>query len=183
VQIELNPAYEARRGRRATPRAGDREDINVWQPPGGSNAIAPVIVTVPTPGGAPDPVHTFPYPRPRDGAAGLAGWLGAAVAVGFAIMIALIVGPLTGEIGALNEDRVATALAHQTVVQSRDQEIRSLTRENRRLQDTVSRLASRRGQPAARSDQPTRTLPDTDSSGPLAASPSSIAQSSAIGAP
>ncbi len=183
VQIETNPAYDARRGRRSAPRPGSAEDINVWQPGGGSNAIAPVIVTVPTPGSStnPNPIHTLPYPPPpvRQGSPAVAGLLGALLAISVAIMVALMIGPLTDEIGNLYDQ--------QDVVENeltlRDHEIASLQRENGRLHDTVSRLASRRGQPAARSDQPTRTLPDTGPSGPLAVTTPSISSSSASGAP
>jgi hypothetical protein len=182
VQIETNPAYEGRRARHSKPRPGNPDDINVWQPGGGNNAIAPVIVTVPTPGHGADanPIHTLPYPPPpvRQSSAAVAGLFGALLAIGVAIMVALMIGPLTNEISYLNNQ--------QDIVQNeltlRDQEITSLNRENGRLQDTVSRLASRRGQPAARSDQPTRTLPDTGPSSPLASTTPSISSSSA-GAP
>lgn len=184
VQIDPNPAYEARRGRRSAPRSGSPDDINVWQPGGGSNAIAPVIVTVPTAaGGADTPVHALPYPPVKQGSAAVAGLLGALVAVGVAIMVGLIVGPLTGEIGALYEDREVVAREHYNETRLQDQQIQSLRRENGRLHDTVSRLASRRGQPAMRSDQPTRTLPDTEPLGPLAAAPPAASPSTASGAP
>ncbi|MEQ1493798.1 MAG: hypothetical protein ABL932_24975, partial [Terricaulis sp.] len=62
-------------------------------------------------------------------------------------------------------------LEHTGQIQLRDQQIRSLRGENRRLNDTVNRLASRRGQPAARSDQPTRALQDTGSLSPLSTPP------------
>jgi hypothetical protein len=172
VQIDPNPAQEVRRGRRAQPRSGAADDINVWQPGGGSNAIAPVIVTVPTPGahsiglpGAPPP-----YPPVKNSAA-VAGLLGALIAIGVAIMVGLIVGPLAERIDWLHQQRADIIREHQNQTRLQNQQIQSLRSENGRLHDTVSRLASRRGQPAMRSDQPTRTLQDTDSLSPLATPP------------
>lgn len=177
VQIETNPAYEARRGRRASPRPGSADDINVWQPPGGSNAIAPVIVTVPTPGesSSSGPIHSLPYPPPaKQGSPAVAGLLGALIAIGAAMLVALMIGPLTDQVDGLYEQQRYTE--NQLVL--REQEITSLNRENDRLHDTVNRLASRRGQPAARSDQPTRTLPDTGPTTPLSTTGPSITSSS-----
>lgn len=186
VQIDPNPAYEARRGRRSQPHPGHPDDINVWQPAPGNNAIAPVIVTMPNTGTAATggPSGPPPPPPPPNNSAAVAGLLGALLAVGFAIMVALTVGPLTDEIGGLYQDRQVTELQHRNAIQLRDQQIRSLRNENNRLNGTVNRLASRRGQPAMRSDQPTRTLPDTDSVGPLAAaSPAAGPAASASGEP
>jgi len=173
VQIDPNPAQEVRRGRRAQPRSGAADDINVWQPGGGSNAIAPVIVTVPAPGaqnigppGAPPP-----YPPVKQNSAAVAGLLGALVAIGVAIMVGLIVGPLAERIDWLQQQRSDIIREHENQTRLQNQQIQSLRRENGRLHDTVSRLASRRGQPAMRSDQPSRTLQDTDSLSPLATPP------------
>jgi hypothetical protein len=184
VQIDPNPAYEARRGRRSQPRPGNPDDINVWQPAPGNNAIAPVIVTMPNTGtvvgGGPPPVIT----PVKQSSAAVAGLLGAVLAVGFAIMVALAIGPLTDEIGGLYQDRELSSREHANEIRLRNQQIASLRRENGRMNDTINRLASRRGQPAMRSDQPTRTLPDTDSVGPLAAaSPAAGPAASASGAP
>ncbi len=185
VQIDPNPAYEARRGRRTHPRPGNPDDINVWQPAPGNNAIAPVIVTMPNTGtvvgGAPPP----PPPGPqKQNSAAVAGLLGALLAIGFAVMVALAIGPLTDEIGGLYQDREITSREHANEIRLRNQQIASLRRENGRMNETINRLASRRGQPAMRSDQPTRTLPDTDSVGPLAsASPAAGPATSASGAP
>lgn len=174
VQIETNPAYEARRGRQSAPRPGSADNINVWQPGGGSNAIAPVIVTVPTTGdhANPNPIHTLPYPPApvKQSSAAVAGLLGALVAIGAAMLIALMIGPLTDQVDQLYEQQRVTE--NELVISH--QENASLSRENDRLHDTVSRLASRRGQPAARSDQPTRALPDTGPTDPLAATSPSI---------
>jgi hypothetical protein len=182
VQIETNPAYDARRGQRTKPRPGSADDINVWQPGGGSNAIAPVIVTMPTPSGStnPNPIHTLPVPPApvRQGSAAVAGLLGALVAIGAAMLVALMIGPLSLQIEELHQRWTNS----QQTIALREQEINSLHRENRRLNDTVSRLASRRGQPAARSDQPTRTLPDTGPTGPVTSSTPSISSSSGAGA-
>jgi hypothetical protein len=182
VQIDPNPAYEVRRGRRNQPRPGNPDDINVWQPAPGNNAIAPVIVTMPNTGtvaaggGGPPPV--------KQSSAAVAGLLGALLAVGFAIMVALAIGPLTRQIGALYQDREIASREHANEMRLRNQQIASLRRENGRMHETINRLASRRGQPAMRSDQPTRTLPDTDSVGPLAAaSPAVGPAASASGAP
>ncbi|MCC6787599.1 MAG: hypothetical protein IT547_07140 [Hyphomonadaceae bacterium] len=174
VKIDPNPAQEVRRGRRAHPRSGSADDINVWQPGGGSNAIAPVIVTVPAPGlptiGLPgEPL--LPYPPVKQNSAAVAGLLGALAAIGVAIMIGLIVGPLTDRIGGLYEDREVVAQDHASEIRLRDQQIRSLRGENGRLHETVQRLASRRGQPSMRSDQPTRTLPDTGTLSSLSTPP------------
>jgi hypothetical protein len=187
VQIDPNPVYEARNGRRTAPRSGYSDDINVWQPGGGSNAIAPVIVTVPSAGPPPGPagdkpVHVLPYP-PKQGSAAVAGLLGAVFAIGVAIVIALAVGPLTDEIGGLYRHQEISAIQHAAAINSSNQQIASLRGENRRLRDTVSRLASRRGQPAMRSDQPTRTLPDTEAPSPLASSSPPVGVSSGAGAP
>lgn len=183
VQIETNPAYETRRGRRSAPRPGSADDINVWQPGGGSNAIAPVIVTVPTPGesSGSNPIHTLPYPAApaKQSSAAVAGLLGALVAIGAAMLVALMIGPLTGQVDQLYEQQRLT----QNELTLSYQENQSLTRENNRLHDTVNRLASRRGQPAARSDQPTRTLPDTGPNTPLSSTAPSITSSSGGGAP
>lgn len=173
VQIDPNPAYEARRGRRNDPRPGYPDDINVWQPGGGSNAIAPVIVTVPTAGQSPGstgdkpPVHVLPYPPKQGWPAAVAGLLGALFAIGVAILVGVVVTPLSDEIGGLYQLREITAVENAAVISSKNQEITSLRGQNRQLRDTVSRLASRRGQPAMRSDQPTRALPDTEATGPL----------------
>lgn len=182
VQIDPNPAYEVRKSRRAMPRPGRAEDINVWQPGGGSNAIAPVIVTVPAAGGGDNPVNILPPPPPR-GSAAVAGLLGALIAIGAAIVVVLAIGPLTDEIGGLYRDREVTAREHVNEIRLRNQQIASLRQERDNLRQTVSRLASRRGQPAMRSDQPSRTLPDTDSLGPLAAASPAAGPSSASGAP
>lgn len=156
VQIETDPVYEARRGRFPAPRYGASTEIGVWQPPGGSNAIAPVIVTM--------PAHTDPYcahcgahRHHTRGSAAVAGLLGVFAAFAFAGLVALMIGPLTVQLARLYADQ-RTA---ETTLAVRDQEISSLRHENRSLHDAVSRLASRRGQPAMRSDQPTRALPDT----------------------
>jgi hypothetical protein len=187
VQIDPNPAYEARGGRRTAPRPGNPDDINVWQPGGGSNAIAPVIVTVPSPGPSPGPVgdkpvHILPYP-PKQGSAAVAGLLGAVCAIGVAILVGVVVGPLTDEIGGLYRYREITAIQHAATVSLNNQQIASLRGENRRLRDTVSRLASRRGQPAMRSDQPTRALPDTDATAPLPTATPPIGPTPGLGAP
>ncbi len=174
VQIDPNPAQEVRRGRRAQPRTGHAEDINVWQPGGGSNAIAPVIVTVPSPSGSD---HSDGDHRHRDrtvtrqGSNAIAGLLGACLAIGVAIMVGLVVGPLTDEVRSLYEDREAVAAENANQIELRDQQINSLEGENDRLHETVQRLASRRGQPAMRSDQPTRALEDTGSLSPLTTPP------------
>jgi hypothetical protein len=186
VQIDPNPAYEVRRGRRSHPRPGNPDDINVWQPAPGNNAIAPVIVTMPNTGtvAAGGPSGPPPPPPPPNNSAAVAGLLGALLAVGFAIVVALTVGPLTDEIGGLYQDREVTSREHANEIRLRNQQIASLRRENGRMHETINRLASRRGQPAMRSDQPTRTLPDTDSVGPLAAaSPAAGPATSASGAP
>ncbi|MEQ1818350.1 MAG: hypothetical protein ABL871_07040 [Terricaulis sp.] len=175
VQIDPNPAQEVRRGRRAQPRSGSADDINVWQPGGGSNAIAPVIVTVPSVGagggGGDDDDRHRTRTVVRQGSNAIAGLLGAVLAIGIAIMVGTTVGPLTERIGNLYEESQRADLEHTGQIQLRDQQIHSLRGENRRLNDTVNRLASRRGQPAARSDQPTRALQDTGSLSPLSTPP------------
>ncbi|MCX7358045.1 MAG: hypothetical protein NT015_07880 [Alphaproteobacteria bacterium] len=182
VQIDPNPAQDVRRGRRAQPRTGHADDINVWQPGGGSNAIAPVIVTVPTAGsggggggGDDDDHRQRSRTVVRQGSNALAGLFGALLAIGVAILIGVVVGPLTEQIGNLYQDRQFVAERHASEIRVRDQEIRSLRGENGRLNNTVQRLASRRGQPAMRSDQPTRALRDTDSLSPLATPPPATA--------
>lgn len=174
VQIDPNPAQEVRRGRRAQPRSGHADDINVWQPGGGSNAIAPVIVTVPAAGGSD---HGDGDHRHRDrvvvrqGSNAIAGLLGAVLAIGIAIMVGATVGPLTDQISSLYDQQRISDDEHATQIQLRDQQIRFLSGENGRLNQTVQRLASRRGQPAMRSDQPTRTLEDTGALSPLSTPP------------
>lgn len=171
VQIDPHPSYEARRGATPKPRPGKPDDVNVWQPPGGSNAIAPVIVTMPG-ASVRDDIHITPVQPPveqKQSSTAVAGLLGAVLAVGVAIFVGLAIGPLTSEISFLQDERRVTAIETAAALELRNERIAALQRENGRLSGTVNRLASRRGQPAARQDQPTRTLPDTAPLGPMAA--------------
>jgi len=170
VQVEPHPNYA-----RGTARDGAKisvgGEIAVYQPPGGSNAIAPVVVTIPSQHQAilEPPLQALPYPRERANAA-VAGWLGALVAIAAAILVATAIGPLLDEISDMDAQRDLAA----EQIRSRNQQIASLEAENGRLQDTIARLVSRRVRPAARADQPSRALPDTDVEpppAPLASAP------------
>lgn len=168
VQIETNPAYEARYGR-SRAKSGRRDDITVYQPPGGSNAIAPVIVTLPQIGNTLDggPYHALPV-RGRERSAAVAGWLGALCALGVAAVSVLAVGPLTDRIGELYEQRERIVSGYdadirvlQSRLSERNQRIAALQAQNANLNATIRRLSARRGQAASRWDQPPTALPDT----------------------
>lgn len=186
VQIESHPEYLARMGAGKT-NVSHGNDIAVFQPPGGSNAIAPVIVTVPMAQFDRPPHLIYPtppvVPEPR-GSNAIAALIGGLVVIGVAIFVALAIGPLTDRIGALYEWNSNSTQRHAHQIDLKNQQIRSLTQENGRLQRTVWSLASRRGRPALRGDQPTRALPDTDQVGigPLAETAPSASRS-AVGAP
>ncbi len=179
VQIEPHPSYQARFSRGST-KTNVGGEIAVYQPPGGSNAIAPVVVTVPSQAVAvcDPPLQAQPYPRERSNAA-VAGLLGALVAIGIAVLVSVAIGPLVDRISQLDHRQM---LAREQI-HLRNQRIASLEAENGRLNNTIARLASRRGQPAMRGDQPTRALPDTDTPAVTAIIASSDVSAPATGAP
>lgn len=169
VQIETNPAHDARIGR-PRPRGGRRGDITVYQPPGGSNAIAPVIVTMPQHAqlpAMPDHYHALPV-RGRERSAAVSGWLGALCAFAVVIVAVLAVGPLNDRIGELYEQRQRMVIGYETNLRElrgrlaeREQRIGALERQVATLNRSIDRLSSRRGRPAQRWDQPPAALPDT----------------------
>lgn len=180
VQVEPHPSYHTRSTTRDGAKISVGGEIAVYQPPGGSNAIAPVVVTIPSQSLATlePPLHALPYPREQSSNGAIAGLLGALIAVAVAILVAVSIGPLVDEIRAMDAER---GLAAERL-RSRNQQIATLQAENVRLQDTIARLVSRRGRPAIRGDQPTRALPDTDIApppSPLASAPPASAASAA----
>jgi hypothetical protein len=173
VQIEPHASYIARTGT-SNPKVARGNDITVFQPPGGSNAIAPVIVTVPQALAEIKPIHALPYPGPGEtapprGGGASAGLLGALIAMAVVLFIAIAIGPLTNRIGALYEARERDREHYASAIREgnarlaeRNNQIRALQDQNGRLNATISRLASRRGHASSRWDQPPTTLPDTD---------------------
>lgn len=155
VRVDPHPAYQVRP---EMPSSGG--DVVVYQPGGG--IAAPPVIVMPSPKPIPaqyDPIHTLPYPPRRSNA--LSGLLGAFIAISFAILVVVGVGPLVETINGLHQDQIDSALYNDAEIRRRDDHIYQLQQENVRLQSTVLALSSRRGHPAVRSDQPPRALSDT----------------------
>jgi hypothetical protein len=168
VQIDPNPDYQVRTRNGTQTAVKTGEVINVFQPPGGSNAIAPVIVTVPTHGsgggGWPPPADLDYYARtrPRERSTALAGLVGGLIVVGFAILIVLAIGPLSDRIDGLYQNWQDSERRRAYEVSLRDQRIASLSQENTRMEQTIRRLTPPRRPPPRRIEQPPPVLSDTD---------------------
>jgi hypothetical protein len=185
VQMETHPDYQVRMGQGRT-AVGHAKDVMVYQPPGGSNAIAPVIVTIPTTSHEATSVIGADYlPQRRERSSVTAALFGALVVIGLVIFVALAIGPLTERIAAMDFAYDRARANYSSQIALRDQRITTLSNENQNLRRTVSNLSSRRGRPAARWEQPPRALPDTDAlgPGPIAATAVTSAPSPAAGAP
>jgi hypothetical protein len=159
VQIETHPDYLRAGYAGANTSVRPSQSINVFQPPGGSNAIAPVIVTVPTGGGGGDEKKKK---RVRGSSTGLAGLLGGLIVLGLCLVVALTVGPLSGRIDSLYQAWNDSERLRTYEVGMRDQRIASLRAENARMQRTIDRLTPPRRTPPRRLDQPPPLLSDTD---------------------
>lgn len=167
VQIDPHPDYQLRTGYGKKTSAKADENIHVFQPPGGSNAIAPVIVTVPTGGGGGGPPpdgddYHILRTRPRERSTALAGLVGGLIVIGFALLVALAIGPLSSRIDGLYQTWQDSERRRVYEVSLRDQRIATLSQENARMQQTITRLTPPRRPPARRIDQPPPVLSDTD---------------------
>ena len=169
VQIDPHPDYQLLTGygkKPSTRTSGD--NITVFQPPGGNNAIAPVIVTVPTAGGGggdgwpPPDLDYRARTRGRERSTALAGLIGGLIVIGFAVLIALAIGPLSDRIDALYQNWQDSERRRVYEVSLRDQRIASLSQENARMEQTIRRLTPPRRAPARRIEQPPPVLSDTD---------------------
>jgi hypothetical protein len=167
VQIETHPDYLRSSYGAAQTSVRPSQSINVFQPPGGSNAIAPVIVTVPSGGGGGDDKKKK---RPRTGSTALAGLIGGLIVLGFALLVALTVGPLSDRIDGLYQSWQDSERLRAHEVGMRDQRIASLRSENARMQRTIDRLTPPRRTPPRRIEQPPPLLSDTDVVAPVASS-------------
>lgn len=175
VQIDPHPDYQLRTGHGKKTAVKTGEVVNVFQPPGGSNAIAPVIVTVPTVGGGggdwPPLEPYYGRTRQRERSTALAGLVGGLIVVGLVLVIALAIGPLSNRIDSLYQNWQDAERRRAYEVSLRDQRIASLSRENARMEQTIRRLTPPRRPPPRRIEQPPPVLSDTDTV-PVAPAPS-----------